>query len=66
MQREIEAHRPAAQPEEQEAEAARKTTGRTSLRQIKDQKLKLKAMTDTLEQEPAELKQTLDTIIRGE
>jgi hypothetical protein len=34
--------------------------------QIKDQKLKLKAMTDTLEQEPAELKQTLDTIIRGE
>ena len=36
------------------------------LRQIKEQKLKLKAMTDTLEQEPAELKQTLDTIIRGE
>jgi len=32
-------------------------------RQIKELKLKLKAMTDTLEQEPAELKQTLDTII---
>ena len=44
----------------------RKRTRRTSLRQIKEQKLKLKAMTDTLEQEPDELKQTLDTIIRGE
>ena len=66
VQREIEAHRPAAQPEEQEAEAARGRHARTCSRQIKDQKLKLKAMTDTLEQEPAELKQTLDTIIRGE
>ena len=36
------------------------------LRQIKDQKLKLKAMTDALEQEPTELKQTLETILRGE
>ena len=36
------------------------------LRQIKDLKAKLKATTGTLEQEPAELKQTLDTIIRGE
>ena len=35
-------------------------------RQSKDLKLKLKAMTDTLEQEPAELKRTLETIIRGE
>src|ERR1051326_5846965 len=32
----------------------------------KDQKLKLKAMTDALEQDPTELKQTLDTILRGE
>src|SRR6478752_2726143 len=32
----------------------------------KDQKLRLKGMTDALEQEPAELKQTLDTILRGE
>src|SRR5690349_213126 len=32
----------------------------------KEQKLKLKAMTDALEQEPNELKQTLDTILRGE
>ena len=36
------------------------------LRQIKELKLKLKAMTDTLEQAPDELKQTLDTILRGE
>src|ERR1041384_7440951 len=35
-------------------------------KQIKDQKLRLKAMTDALEQEPTELKQTLDTILRGE
>ena len=35
------------------------------LRQVKGQKLKLRSMTDTLEQEPAELKKTLDTIIRG-
>src|SRR6195256_1110766 len=36
------------------------------LRQTRDQKLKLKSLTDGLEQEPAELKQTLDTILRGE
>src|SRR5579864_6879692 len=35
-------------------------------KQIKDQRLKLKSMTDTLEQEPVDLKRTLDTIIRGE
>src|SRR2546430_14707862 len=35
-------------------------------RMQKDQKLKLKTMTDALEQDPAELKQTLDTILRGE
>src|SRR5215467_13437001 len=32
----------------------------------KEQKVKLKAMTDALEQEPNELKQTLDTILKGE
>jgi len=32
----------------------------------KEQKFKLKAMTDALEQDPTELKQTLDTILRGE
>src|SRR6202158_3809331 len=35
-------------------------------KQIKDQRLKLKSMTDTLERERADLKRTLDTIIRGE
>jgi RNA polymerase primary sigma factor len=39
---------------------------KNALRQIKDLRLKLKTMTDGLEQEPAELKQTLETIIRGE
>src|SRR5215467_1999045 len=36
------------------------------LKQIKDQRLKLKGMTDGLQQEPAELKATLETILRGE
>src|SRR6188474_2862429 len=35
-------------------------------RQIKELRTKIKAMTDSLEQSPEELKQTLDTIIRGE
>jgi RNA polymerase primary sigma factor len=39
---------------------------KNALRQIKDLRLKLKTMTDGLEQEPAELKRTLETIIRGE
>src|ERR1700680_4258910 len=35
-------------------------------KQIKDQRLTLKSMTDTHERAPADLKRTLDTIIRGE
>src|SRR3954469_15412323 len=35
-------------------------------RQLKEQKLRLKATTDSLEQEPAALKSTLETILRGE
>ena len=35
-------------------------------RQIKELKLKIKSLTDTLEQSPYELKQTLDVILRGE
>jgi len=35
-------------------------------RQMKEQKLRLKTTTDSLEQEPAALKSTLDTILRGE
>ena len=42
--------------------------GRTSthVRQVKELKIKLRSMTDALEQAPDELKRTLDTIIRGE
>ena len=58
--------RPPAQPEEQEAAAARKRTARTRCGRSRICRLKLKAMTDGLEQDPAELKQTLDTILRGE
>src|SRR3954454_10759593 len=36
------------------------------LRQTKELKLKIKGITDTLEQSPDELKQTLDVILRGE
>src|SRR6195952_947137 len=36
------------------------------LRQTKELKLKIKGITDTLEQSPEELKQTLDVILRGE
>src|SRR5476649_1491379 len=35
-------------------------------RQIKELKLKIKGITDTLEQSPEELKQTLDVILKGE
>src|SRR3954454_25042265 len=35
-------------------------------RQIKELKLKIKGITDTLEQSPDELKQTLDVILKGE
>src|SRR5206468_3943421 len=42
-------------------EEDRKTAGR----QIKELKAKIKAMTDSLEQSPDELKQTLDTVLRG-
>ena len=35
-------------------------------KQVRDLRLKLKTMTDDLEQSPEELKRTLDTIIRGE
>ena len=66
VQREIEAYRSPAQPEEQEAASCKEEDKKNLQRQIKDLKLKLKAMTDALEQAPDELKQTLDTILRGE
>ena len=62
VQREIDALRSAAQSEEQEVEAQGRDK-KNLLRQIKELKLKIKAMTDSLEQSPDELKQTLDTII---
>ena len=36
------------------------------LKQVKEQKARIKEMTDALEQAPAELRATLDTILRGE
>ena len=65
VQREIEALERLLNPKNRK-QKLKEDDRKNLLRQIKDQKLKLKAMTDTLEQEPAELKQTLDTIIRGE
>ena len=36
------------------------------MKKLKDLKTKIKLMTDSLEQSPEELKQTLDTVLRGE
>ena len=41
-------------------------TAREITKLIKDQKLKIKGLTDTLEQSPDQLKQTLDVILKGE
>jgi len=65
VQREIEALDRLLKPKNKK-QKLKEDDRKSILRQIKDQKLKLKAMTDTLEQEPAQLKQTLDTIVRGE
>ena len=65
VQREIEALDRLLKPRNKK-QKLKEDDRKSILRQLKDQKLKLKAMTDTLEQEPAQLKQTLETIIRGE
>src|SRR4051812_29158442 len=65
VQREIEAIDRLLNPKNKK-QKLREDDRKNFLRQTKEQKLKLKAMTDALEQEPAELKQTLDTILRGE
>ena len=65
VQREIEALDRLLKPKNKK-QKLKEDDRKSLLRQLKDQKLKLKAMTDTLEQEPAQLKQTLETIIRGE
>ena len=65
VQREIEAYDRLLNPKNKKQKL--KEDDRKNIpRQIKDLKLKIKAMTDTLEQAPDELKQTLDTILRGE
>src|SRR3954464_1484545 len=65
VQREIEAIDRLLNPKKKK-QKLREDDRKNFVRQTKEQKLKLKAMTDALEQEPAELKQTLDTILRGE
>ena len=65
VQREIEAIDRQLNPKNKK-QRLREDDKKNLQRQIKEQKLKLKGMTDALEQEPAELKQTLDTILRGE
>jgi RNA polymerase primary sigma factor len=65
VQREIEATERVLNPKIRKHKM-REEDRKNLLRQIKDQRVKLKSMTDTLEQEPADLKKTLDTIIRGE
>src|SRR5712664_2740152 len=65
IQREIESYERQLNPKNRK-QKLKEEDRKNVLRQIKDLKAKLKATTDMLEQEPAELKQTLDTIIRGE
>jgi RNA polymerase primary sigma factor len=64
-QREIEACERLLNPKNKKSKL-REDDKKTLQRQIKDFKLKIKALTDSLEQSPDELKKTLDTIIRGE
>jgi RNA polymerase primary sigma factor len=66
VQREIEAYDRLLNPKGGKKPKLREEDRKNAQRQQKELKLKLKSMTDTLKQEPAELKQTLDTIVRGE
>src|SRR5437868_773445 len=65
IQREIEAIDRLLNPKNKK-QKLREEDKKNLLRQCKEQKLKLKAKTDALEQEPAELRKTLETILRGE
>src|SRR3984893_12997907 len=65
VQREIEALERILNPKNRKHKL-REEDRKNVLRQVKDQRQKLKSMTDTLEQDPAALKRTLETIIRGE
>jgi RNA polymerase primary sigma factor len=66
VQREIEGIDRLLHPKTKKAVKLKEEEKKNFLRQIKEHKAKLKSMTDALEQEPAELKATLDTILRGE
>jgi sigma-70-like protein len=63
VQREIESNERQLNPKNKK-QKLKEEDRKNVLRQIKELKAKLKVTTDTLEQEPAELKQTLDTIIK--
>ena len=63
VQREIERIDRQLNPKDKKQQAARKRTRRTCSGRSRSTRLKLKAMTDALEQEPAELKRTLETIL---
>jgi len=65
VQREIEGYNRLLNPKNKK-QRLKEEDRKNALRQIKELRLKLKTMTDGLEQDPAELKQTLDTILRGE
>src|ERR1700687_2188397 len=65
VQREIEAIERQLNPKNRK-QRLREEDRKNIQRMSKEQKFKLKGMTDALEQEPVELKQTLDTILRGE
>jgi RNA polymerase primary sigma factor len=65
VQREVEAYDRQLNPKNRKVKL-KEEDKKNILRQIKELRTKIKAMTDSLEQSPEELKQTLDTIIRGE
>jgi RNA polymerase primary sigma factor len=65
VQREIETYNRLLNPKNKK-QRLKEEDRKNALRQIKDLRLKLTALTDGLEQEPTELKQTLDVILRGE
>jgi RNA polymerase primary sigma factor len=64
-QREVEACDRLLNPKNKKSKL-REEDKKTLQRQIKEFKLKIKTLTDSLEQSPEELRKTLDTIIRGE
>jgi RNA polymerase primary sigma factor len=66
VQREIDGYERILNPKGGKKPKLREEEKKNFQRLQKEQRVKLKAMTDALEQEPSELKQTLDTILRGE